>query len=102
MSGSAEEAAPSWTRGRIPGDAGAGARHLEVVALATLEKGRRMPLQKPAGKHTLMRVDFDGDGAADAELVSMPNEIGCDQRFEQPELQVRAEGARVRASCCGP
>jgi hypothetical protein len=73
-----------------------------VVALATLEKGRRMPLQKPAGKHTLMRVDFDGDGAADAELVSMPNEIGCDQRFEQPELQVRAEGARVRASCCGP
>jgi hypothetical protein len=49
-----------------------------------------------------MRVDFDGDGAADAELVSMPNEIGCDQRFEQPELQVRAEGARVRASCCGP
>ena len=72
------------------------------IGLATLGRGARKPLDKPATKRTLLRADFDGDGAADAELRSAPSDAGCGPALEEEDLQLINATSTSGARCCGP
>jgi hypothetical protein len=74
----------------------------KVVGLATLGKGTRPKLKADADARTLLRVDFDGDGAADAELRTEPADAGCGPRLDEDDLRIRTTTASVPARCCGP
>jgi hypothetical protein len=73
-----------------------------TIGLATLGQAPRKALASKPGKRSLLRVDFDGDGAADAELRSAPTESGCGQGLSEQDLQVADAVRSSRARCCGP
>lgn len=72
------------------------------IGMATLGRQKRKPLQRPATRRTLLRVDFDGDGAPDAELRSAPSEAGCGRLLEEDALVAASATAAFSARCCGP
>jgi hypothetical protein len=74
----------------------------KIIGLATLGKRTRKALEQKPGKRTLMRVDFDGDGAADAELRSAPSDAGCGIALEEEDLLLVNNTGSFGARCCGP